>query len=156
MDQNVTQPNSVPQQSVSQVQPAGQRKISILLIDDDRLLLNMYARKFDASGFAVDTCQSAPLALEKLKGGFTPDLLIVDIIMPGMDGIQFVREVRNQNLAPRAKVVMLTNESDNAQLKNAGDLRVDGYLIKAITIPSEVVTRVREILSGKRFFADPF
>jgi CheY-like chemotaxis protein len=132
------------------------KKRKILVIDDDRMLLNMYARKLEHSGYMIQTADSAQKALDVLKGGFAPDLILADIIMPGMDGLSFVKEVKEKSLAPQAKIIMLTNESEAASIKEAGGLQVDGYFIKAVTIPSEAVTKIREVLAGKKIFADPF
>lgn len=137
-------------------QNPNQQKMKLLLIDDDRFLLNMYARKLDHSGFHVETAQNGNEALEKLKSGYAADVLLVDVIMPGMDGIGFLKELRKQQLVPRAKVVMLTNQSDITDMKAATEHNIDGYIIKAVTIPSEVVNKLREILAGKRIFSDPF
>ncbi|HRH26468.1 MAG TPA: response regulator [Candidatus Paceibacterota bacterium] len=133
-----------------------QQKQKILIIDDDRFLLNMYARKLDHSGYLVESAQGGVEALEKLKSGYVPDVILVDIIMPGMDGITLVKEIRKQQLAPRAKVIMLTNQSDATDMKAATENNIDGYIIKAVTIPSEVVTKMREVLAGKKIFSDPF
>jgi len=131
-----------------------QEKKKVLLVDDDKFLLNMYARKLDHSGFMIETADNAMLAYDKIKSGFVPDVLIADIIMPGMDGIELVRKLKTESLLPKVKIVMLTNQSESPDIKIARDLGVDGYIIKAITIPSEVVSRVREIIAGKRFIAD--
>ncbi len=131
-------------------------KKKILLIDDDRFLLNMYAKKLSNSGFIIETAENGLLAIDKIKGGYAADVLVVDIVMPGMDGIQFVKMLKEQKLLPRVKIVMLTNESEVSGIKVAKDLGVDGYIIKATTIPSEVVSKVREIIAGKPVFAEAF
>ncbi len=129
-------------------------KKKVLLVDDDKFLLNMYARKLDHSGFAIETADNAMLAYDKIKAGYAPDVLLVDIVMPGMDGIELVRKLKTENLLPKVKIVMLTNQSESPDIKIAKDIGVDGYIIKATTIPSEVVTRVREIMAGKRYIAE--
>lgn len=129
-------------------------KKKILLVDDDKFLLNMYARKLDRSGFLIETADNAILAYDKIKNGYLPDVLLADVVMPGMDGIELIRKLKDANLLPKAKIVMLTNQSESPDIKVAQDLGVDGYIIKATTIPSEVVSRVREILGGKRYIAD--
>lgn len=140
----------------TELQQQKSNKQQILIIDDDAFLLNMYARKFDHAGYTVMTADSGIKALAKLKEGFAADVLMVDIMMPEMDGLTFVKEIRKQQLAPRAKVVMLTNQSSYSDIKAATEYGIDGYIIKAVTIPSEVVTKLREIVSGKKVFADPF
>jgi CheY-like chemotaxis protein len=117
----------------------------VLLVDDDSFLLNMYSLKFGKSGFDVSVAQNGEEALKKLQDGYVPDVILLDIIMPGMDGIQLLSEIRKSSLAPDATIVMLTNQSETADIDKAKALNVNGYIVKATTIPSEVVQDVLEI-----------
>ena len=65
--------------------------------------------------------------------------------MPGMDGLQVLEEIRKQKIAPNATIVMLTNESNVAEIEKAKQLAVNGYIVKATSIPSEVVGDVLAI-----------
>ncbi len=120
-------------------------KQKILIVDDDTFLLNMYSLKFSNEGFEVVTCQNTPDALKKLSEGFSPSLLLLDVVMPGMDGLELLQEIRNKNFAQNATVVMLTNQSDSADIEKAKALKADGYIVKATTIPSEVINEVKRI-----------
>ncbi|MDQ3014333.1 MAG: response regulator [bacterium] len=120
-------------------------KYKVYLIDDDAFLLNMYSLKFSNNGFEVQTSQHPTEVLSKLKEGFVPDILLLDIIMPGMDGLDLLEHIRKENYAPNATVVMLTNQSDTTDIDRAKSLGVDGYIVKATTIPSEVISDVLEI-----------
>ncbi|MBX4197816.1 response regulator [Candidatus Parcubacteria bacterium] len=122
-----------------------QPKYKVFLIDDDTFLLNMYSLKFSKSGFEVNTAQTTHEALQKIKQGYEPDIMLIDIIMPGMDGLEMLSEIRKENLAPKATVIMLTNQSDTTDIEKAKGLDVDGYIVKATTIPSEVISDVVEI-----------
>lgn len=117
----------------------------ILIVDDDTFLLNMYSLKFTKNGFEVTTCQNSADALQKMREGYVPDIILLDVIMPGMDGLELLHEIRNQKLAQNATVVMLTNQSDTADIEKAKALNVNGYIVKATTIPSEVITEVSNI-----------
>ncbi len=119
----------------------------IFLIDDDRFLLDMYSLKFKKSSLDIATSGSSLAALEKLRGGETYDILLLDIIMPGMDGMEFLKTIRAEKLLPKATVIMLTNQADDVERAKA--LGVDGYIIKATTIPSEVVDKVLKIYQEK-------
>ena len=120
-------------------------KYKILIIDDDTFLLNMYALKFSKSGFEVMTCQSSADALKKLSEGFSPDIMLVDVIMPGMDGLELLAEIRNKKIAESATIVMLTNQSESVDIEKAKSLKANGYIVKATTIPSEVISEVVRI-----------
>ncbi len=117
----------------------------IFLIDDDSFLLNMYTLKFSKNGFDVTTAQNGIEVMKKLKDGFIPDIMLMDIIMPGMDGLDLLAEIRKEKLVPDAVMIMLTNQSDGTDIDKAKSLGVDGYIVKATTVPSEVVDEVHEI-----------
>jgi len=119
----------------------------ILLMDDDKFLLDMYSLKFKKSGLEIDVSANCKSALDKLKSGVIYDIILLDIIMPGMDGLEFLKIIKDEKLAPKAVIIMLTNQADD--FKKAEDLGVDGYIIKATTIPSEVVEKVLTIYKNK-------
>lgn len=116
------------------------KKIKILLVDDDRFLLDMYSLKFKKSDIDVETCSNSIKALEKIRTGEKFDVILLDIIMPGMDGIEVLKKIREENLAKGSKIMMLTNQAEDFEKAKA--LGVDDYVIKASTIPSEVVDKV--------------
>jgi CheY-like chemotaxis protein len=127
--------------------PQNQKKV--MLIDDDTFLLDMYAVKFKNNGWDVRSCENAEAALKVLRDGYVPDIMLTDIIMPGMDGIEFLTAVRKENLAPKAALVLLTNQGLPDDVAKAKKLNVDGYIIKATTIPSDVLRETEKILSNK-------
>jgi CheY-like chemotaxis protein len=72
----------------------------------------------------------------------------MDIIMPGMDGLELLAKIRGEKLIPDAVVIMLTNQADDEDKAKA--LGIDGFIIKATTIPSEVVEQVLTIYKNKK------
>ena len=125
-----------------------EKKLKIILIDDDRFLLDMYSLKFRKSGLEVDTSSNSQNALDKFKSGNIYDIILLDIIMPGMDGLELLRVMKEEKLAKDSVIIMLTNQADD--FDKAKDLNVDGYIIKATTIPSEVVIQVLSIYKNKK------
>jgi len=126
-----------------------EKKYKVLIVDDDKFLLDMYAMKFKSLGHDATVAVGANDALEKLRGGMDPEIMLLDIIMPTMDGLELLEVVRKEGLAPSATLVMLTNETDPAKIERANVLKVNGYIVKATTIPSEVVSQVIEIVKHK-------
>jgi CheY-like chemotaxis protein len=122
------------------------KKGLILLVDDDSFLLNMYSIKFKAAGFEVEVALEGLAALVKLREGLKPIAVMIDMIMPNMDGIETLAQMRKENLAQEAKMIILSNQSEQTDIERAKALNVDGYIVKATTIPSEVVTEVEKIL----------
>ena len=125
-----------------------QRKV--LLIDDDQFLLDMYAIKFNKAGYDVKTSQSTQTALSLIQQGYVPDVILSDIVMPGMDGLDLVNALREGKMASTSTIIMLTNQGSPDDIGRAKKLGVDGYIVKATTIPSEVLEQVEKICSNKK------
>lgn len=121
-------------------------KNSVLLLDDDKFLLDMYALKFSQAGFGVTPCFSVHEAIQHLQKGLKPDVILFDIAMPGEDGFAFLQQVKDGNLAGSAKMIALTNQSTDADQKHAEELGAHKYVVKASMIPSEVVDVVKKEL----------
>ncbi len=124
-------------------------KKKVLLVDDDSFLLNMYMLKFEKSGFEVMPAGNGQEAINKLKEGFKADAIVCDVIMPGMDGVQLLTTIKDQHLADDAKRIVLSNQGDSNDIDRAKKIGIDGYIVKATSIPSEVVRLVQEILNKK-------
>ena len=119
----------------------------IMIVDDDAFLLDMYALKFTQNGFQVDPALGTPQALEKLQsGGAKPDILLLDVVMPVMDGFELLEKIKKDNLAPDATVIILSNLGQDSDIDRAIKLGADGYIIKASATPTEVVGKVEEII----------
>ena len=125
-------------------------KKKILLIDDDKFLLDMYAIKFSKAGYEVKTSDSTDTGIRLIKDGYVPDAMLVDIVMPGMDGLEFISTVRKEKLATKAYIILLTNQGSSDDISRAKKLGVDGYIVKATTIPSEVLAEVERIIRSKK------
>lgn len=116
----------------------------VLLVDDDRFLLDMYSTKFIQAGFGVEACQSVEEALKLLRGGLKPAAVLFDIIMPGEDGFMFLHAIHEEKLAEGARLIALTNQSNDEDKAQAEKLGVDRYVVKASMIPSEVLEMAKE------------
>lgn len=130
-------------------QQASNKKYNIFIIDDDKFLLDMYSMKFTEKDFAVEIAFGSTEALEKLKQGFKPDIILLDIVMPTMDGFELLSEIKKQNLAEGAVVIILSNLGQQEDIEKGSQLGADGYIIKASSTPTEVVNKVLEIAKQK-------
>ncbi|MEK7514688.1 MAG: response regulator [Patescibacteria group bacterium] len=119
-----------------------EKKYKILIVDDDKFLLNMYSVKFGKNGFDVVTAENGEDAIARIKEGLSPDVVLLDIIMPGLDGVGVLERVRKEKLAPNAAFIMLTNQGGEEDIYNVKRFNIDGYIIKATTMPSEVIDEV--------------
>jgi putative two-component system response regulator len=120
-------------------------KPKVLIVDDDKFLLNMYSIKFSKSNFEVNSAASGEEAFNKIKDGYIPDIILLDIVMPGMDGFEILDNLKKKSIAPNALIIMLTNQGQLSDIEKAKSFGIGGYIIKATTIPSEVVEEVTRI-----------
>ena len=118
----------------------------VLIIDDDKFLLDVYSVKFRELGHTVVASFGAEEALLKIKAGDNFDAILLDIVMPKMDGFEFMSELRKQNLAKNSALIVLTNQGEQKDVDRAKEFDIDGYLVKASSIPSEVLTEVLKII----------
>jgi CheY-like chemotaxis protein len=122
----------------------------ILIVDDDKFLLDMYALKFSESGYEVSHANNAAEALAKVDEGFKPDVFLVDVIMPEMDGFTLVEELKKRGLTADSAVIVLSNLGQEEDVKKGLQVGADGYIIKASATPSEVIAKVAEIAGHKK------
>ncbi len=127
-----------------------QSKGTILLVDDDKFLLDMYSMKFSAAGYVVEAHFSAKEALEVMRSGLKSDVILFDITMPELDGFSFLKIMSDERLAPRALKVALSNQSDEVAKMKIEELGATCYIVKASMIPSEVVNTITEELAKHR------
>lgn len=126
------------------------KRASILFVDDDKFLLDMYAVKFSKNNFDVHTSLNPEEALKIIRDGLEPDILLLDIVVPGMDGIELLSIIRKENLLKKSVIIILTNQGLPDDIARAKKFNVDGYIIKATTIPSEVLSEVQRIYSSSK------
>ena len=124
----------------------------VFIVDDDKFLLDMYTFKFKEKGFEVIQAFGGVDALNKLKGGIIPDIILLDVVMPVMDGFDLLNVIKSEKLAPDAKVIILSNLGQPADIKKGRELGANGYVIKASATPSEVVEKVLAVLQGGESF----
>ena len=124
----------------------------VFIVDDDKFLLDMYTFKFKEKGFEVIQAFGGVDALNKLKGGIIPDIMLLDVVMPVMDGFDLLNVIKSEKLAPDAKVIILSNLGQPADIKKGRELGANGYVIKASATPSEVVEKVLAVLQGGESF----
>lgn len=124
------------------------KTFNILFVDDDDFLIDMYSLKFSQAGYKIQTAQSTDEALEKLQEGLSPDAVLFDLVMPKKDGFELLTQIKEQNLAPGAALIVLSNQSERENIDKAKKLGATGHIIKANAIPSEVLQIVEEIISN--------
>ena len=117
----------------------------ILLIEDDPFLSEIYVTKFEEAGFEISVAQDGMLGLQKIKE-HAPDLLLLDIVMPNMDGFEFLRTIKEDPEFTHIPIVILSNLGEQENVEKGFELGAEAYIIKAHYTPTEVVAKVKEIL----------
>ncbi|MBU1293073.1 response regulator [Patescibacteria group bacterium] len=118
----------------------------IYLVDDDRFLLDMYAVKFRTAGHEVTAFAGGEDVLAALRENPAPDAVLLDIVMPGLDGFQILETVKREQLAKTSKLIVLSNQGQESDITRAKELGASGYIIKASAIPSEVFSETIAII----------
>ena len=124
-------------------------KTKILIVDDDNFLLDMYALKFSQNNFEVYTALSGIQTIEKLKSGLNPNIILMDVIMPEMDGFEMLEKINTNQLSPNSIKIILSNKNQQEDIDRGNALGVAGYIVKANSTPMEVINQVTSILSNK-------
>lgn len=117
----------------------------ILLIEDDVFLSEIYAIKLEEAGFEVSVAGDGSLGLQKIKEA-SPNLLLLDIVMPKMDGFEFLRLLKSDEDTKSIPVVILSNLGEQEDVEKGLELGAEAYIIKAHYTPTEVVAKIKNIL----------
>lgn len=122
---------------------------TILIVEDDSFLLSMYVTKMEMSEYsvlqAVDGKQALKLALEKM-----PDLILLDILLPEMDGFEVLKALRENPKGKDMPVILLTNLGQKEEIEKGLAMGASDYLIKAHFTPQEVMSKIEKVLSEKK------
>ena len=106
----------------------------------------MYGIEFKGKGFDVTPAFGGVDAIEKLRGGIVPDAILFDVESPVMDSYDILKIIREENLVPESKVIILSNEPGTVLDEKSRALRISGYVHKKSTLPSQIVQDVFDIL----------
>jgi DNA-binding response OmpR family regulator len=125
-----------------------EKKKTLLLVEDDEDIRLAYAEVLRDAGYRVLEAADGAVGLEKvLKGDW--DLLLLDIMLPGYDGIQILRQMKQSSRVTNRPVILLTNLGNEHIINECFDLGADGYLIKSQVLPDKIVAEVSALLDVK-------
>ncbi len=118
---------------------------TILLVEDDSFLIDIYTTKLKEEGFQVQVAIDGDECLRKIKET-KPDLLLLDIVLPSMDGWEILRKIKKDDSSNELKIIILSNLGQKGEVEKGLELGATKYLIKAHHTPSEVVEEIKKIL----------
>lgn len=120
---------------------------TILFIEDDPFVVDMYTHVLGKAGYSVDVAYDGKSGYQKAIAK-TYDLLLLDIMVPEMTGIEVLEKLREAGATKSSKVVVLTNLAQDQESRRALEAQADGYLIKADITPSKLVELLGQVLDG--------
>jgi len=123
----------------------GEMKKTIMIVEDDSFVLDIYQTKLEQEGYDAVPAINGVEALKKLESEI-PDLILLDIVMPYLDGLDVLKKIKEDERLKRVPVILLTNLSQKEQIEKGMGLGADDYLIKSHFTPSEVLAKVRNLL----------
>ena len=123
-------------------------KKKILVVEDDAMISSMYKTKFEADGFAVLIADNGAAGLELAKKE-KPDIIMLDIILPQLDGFSVLEEVKKDKTTRKIPVIMLTNLGTNEDKLKGQKMGAIDYLVKASLTPGQVSAKVKQVLKIK-------
>lgn len=123
--------------------------IRLLLIEDEPLIIKMYSRALAAAGFEIAAATNGPDGL-RLAVAKKPDLILLDIMMPMMSGLEVLQRLKKKDSLKDIPVIMLTNLSDEGEVRATTLLGAVAFIVKSEIEPKQLVAKVKEILANKR------
>jgi DNA-binding response OmpR family regulator len=118
----------------------------ILIVEDDAFIRDIYGVKFTNEGFEVILAENGIEAVRKLED-VTPDVILLDMIMPYMDGMEVLKKIKDNQAWKSIPIIMLTNISEKEKISQGKEFGVNEYLIKSHFTPAEVVEKVNNLFA---------
>lgn len=118
----------------------------IAIIEDDATISQMYRMKFEADGFDVRIANNGKIGIDLVKS-FKPDIVLLDIQMPEMDGEETLGLIRSNESSKTTPVIILTNLGEEEAPQNMRSLGIHSYIVKANYTPRQVVALVKEAIA---------
>ena len=121
----------------------------ILIVEDDKFLRELIVRKISNEGYDVLEAVDGEQGLLQIKEGH-PDLVLLDLILPGIDGFEVLTQKREDPFMAAIQVIGLSNLGQKEEIKKGLDLGADGFMIKAHFTPSEVAEEINRALEAPK------
>ena len=119
----------------------------ILVVEDDSFVIDIYHNKLSQEGYEVIEARNGIEAMKKLEE-VRPDLILLDIIMPYMDGMEVLRKIKKDEKLKTIPIILLTNLSQKEEINEGLGLGASDYLIKSHFTPSEVLEKIKICLKN--------
>lgn len=122
-----------------------EQKSKILLIEDDLFMIDLLVKELNVFKYDIEIAKTGAEGVEKFRS-FKPDLILLDIILPDLNGLEALRQIRREAEGHETKVLVLSNISETTDIEEAKRLGVVGYIVKANFSLTEIINKIRQIL----------
>lgn len=122
---------------------------TILIIEDEEYLADMYKIKFESEGYTVVVAIDGETGI-RLAQNIKPDLILLDLVLPRMDGFQVLKELRHDARTKEIIIYILSNLGQDEEIKKGFEEGANGYLIKANLTPAQLMDYVERIFNGEK------
>lgn len=124
-----------------------EKKKKVMIVEDDSFVMDIYETKLEKEGYSVSGANNGLEALKKLENDTElPDLILLDIIMPYMDGLEFLKKIKGEEKLKNIPIILLTNLSQKEEIDTGLGLGAKDYLIKSHFTPSEVMEKIKKLI----------
>lgn len=120
-------------------------KTSVVIVEDEKMLADMYSTKFAMEGFEAQKANDGQAGFELVKQ-VKPQVVLLDIIMPKLDGFAVLKMIKSDPELQAIPVILLTNLGQDEDIKKGKELGAADYFVKANHTPAEVVQKVKQVL----------
>ena len=117
----------------------------ILIVEDDKFLRDLIAQKLTKEGYDILTAIDGEEGIKKIKEG-KPDLILLDLILPGIDGFEVLSRMKGDENLAKIPVIILSNLGQREEVERGLKLGVNDYMIKAHFTPREIIDKIKTIL----------
>jgi CheY-like chemotaxis protein len=123
-------------------------KRKVCIVDDEENIREIYSTAFSKSGYDVVTAADGEEGLKVIREQ-SPDIALIDITMPKMDGMELLRELKKDPDLQQIPIIIMSNNDDIEVMTKAGELGIRFYLVKSLFDPMKVVNHVKEVLHNR-------
>ena len=125
------------------------KKITVMIVEDEMLLNDAYAQVLSSANIDLLRAYNGQEALDLLQDN-TPEIILLDLRMPIMDGIEFLKKLKPQETMPDTKIIVFSNYDDQKEIDEAFSLGAMHYMLKAWATPDELIKLIREVEGASR------
>ena len=125
------------------------KKITVMIVEDEMLLNDAYAQVLSSANIDLLRAYNGQEALDLLQDN-TPEIILLDLRMPIMDGIEFLKKLKPQETMPDTKIIVFSNYDDQKEIDEAFSLGAMHYMLKAWATPDELIKLIRDVEGASR------